>query len=67
MSESWCVSSGCSAPVTGYYSYQCHEDSEENCGAFIPSSRLLFKKGELTPKLGSCPHTVVWKLISEYK
>ena len=69
MTETYCISTGCIFPITGYYSYHMHEDSMENCGSFVPqqANRLLFKKGEIAPKLGSCDHIVVWKLIKEYK
>lgn len=54
--------------VTGYYTYVKHvEENKEEC--FIPpqtKSKLLFKKGEKAPMLGSCPHIVVWKLLRPY-
>jgi len=63
------IRSGQDVVVTGYYRYvrHIHENAEE---CFIPpltKSKLLFKDGEKAPMLGSCPHVVVWKLLSAYK
>lgn len=62
------ISSDVIFPITGYYSYHRHEDGEEHEECFVPkqANRLLFKKGEIAPKLGSCDHVVVWKLIKKY-
>ena len=53
--------------VTGWYKYDGHVD-ENNTECFVPkqSSRMLFKKGEIAPLLGSCSHTIKWEFISKY-
>lgn len=53
--------------VTGYYRYRGHPNNDEdNCFVTTQAHRLLFKKGETAPKLGSCDHIVEWILIKEY-
>lgn len=55
-------------PITGYYSYLCHVD-ERHPECFVPmqSNRMLFKKGETAPKLGSCEHRIAWEFEEKYK
>ena len=50
---------------TGIYTYVGHVDQEEYRGCFIPdqTNRMIFKKGELAPKLISCQHNVFWQFV----
>ena len=53
--------------VTGWYKYKGHVE-ENNIECFVPtqSGRMLFKKGEVAPMLGSCAHAIRWEFISKY-
>lgn len=66
-SETKHIRSGEEFPVTGYYKYVGHVDNGTS-DCFIPkqSNRLLFKANETAPMLGSCPHSIEWKLIKTY-
>ena len=52
--------------TTGWYGYAGHTGEKTAC--FIPpqSNRMLFKKGEKAPMLGSCGHEISWEFISEF-
>lgn len=53
--------------ITGYYSYYQHLDGKPHSECFVPeqSSKMLFKKGEKAPTLGSCSHIILWILFKE--
>lgn len=62
------VKTGNRFPVTGYYAYSKHVDEKHTPCYVTPQSSagILFKKGGIVPKLGSCPHDIYWKLEFRY-
>ena len=53
--------------VTGWYKYTDHvEKNTTKCFVPMQSNRMLFKKGETAPMLGSCEHAIKWEFISAY-
>lgn len=61
------VKSGERFPVNGYYSYDGHIDNgSKNCYFSPQETNMRYKKGELAPRLGSCPHEIKWVLIKTY-